>query len=272
MPEHSSRATRTRPSTALKPEMKVSSRLSPEVSRMSKQERSTESLRLGPSLAEQVTEKLRAQILGGSYELGQALPSEQEIGNGFGVSRSVVREAISRLKADQLVVTHQGRGAFVAATVSPAGFQISNEGADNVEGTRHIIELRMGLEVEAAGLAALNRQSKHLADMNKALEEMRAATADMAIDRLVAADLRFHRAICVASSNPHFVAFFDFLEPHLDYAITQTRLRSSRRPPRLDDAQREHEMIYLSIAHSNPEAARAAARLHVSNTLERLAH
>jgi GntR family transcriptional repressor for pyruvate dehydrogenase complex len=258
-----------RPSPAPELETKANRRV-PESLRVFNQERFTESLRLGPSLAEQVTEKLRAQILGGGYEVGQALPSEQEIGSAFGVSRSVVREAISRLKADQLVVTHQGRGTFISATVSPAGFQISNEGAKKGDATRHIIELRMGLEVEAAGLAALNRKTTHLADMKRALAKMRAATAAVAIDPLVAADLRFHRAICIASSNPHFVAFFDFLEPHLDYAITQSRLRSSKRPPRLDDAQREHEMIYLSIANSNAEGARAAARQHVSNTLARL--
>src|SRR4051794_36971477 len=142
-----------------------------------------DSLRLGPSLTEQVTEKLRAKILGGAYEVGQALPSEQEMGTAFGVSRSVVREAISRLKADQLVITRQGRGAFVAATVSPQGFQISHGGA-KIEGTRHILELRMGLEVEAAGLAAAHRGAEQLADMTRALAEMQGASEGMQISRL----------------------------------------------------------------------------------------
>lgn len=230
-----------------------------------------EMIRLGPSLAEQVTQKLRSQILGGGYEVGQALPSEQEIGAAFGVSRSVVREAISRLKADQLVVTRQGRGAFVAAIVSPQGFQIPNDGAKKIEGTRHILELRMGLEVEAAGLAAVHRRPEHLEDMSQALSDMRAAGENMEVKRLVAADLRFHRAICIASANPHFVAFFDFLEPHLKYAITQTRLRSLQRPQRLEDAQTEHEKIYRAIHRGNPQTARAAAREHVGETMERLA-
>lgn len=234
-------------------------------------ENSTDSIRPGPSLAEQVTEKLRSQILGGSYQVGQTLPSEQEIGTAFGVSRSVVREAISRLKADQLVITRQGRGAFVAATASPQVFQISREAAKKVQGTQQILELRIGLEVEAAGLAAIHRWPAHLDDLKGVLAEMRSARENMQIDRLVSADLAFHRAICVASGNPHFVAFFDFLEPHLKHAITQTRLRSSKRPQRLDDAQREHEMIFLSIERQNPEAARAAARQHVSNTMGRLA-
>jgi GntR family transcriptional repressor for pyruvate dehydrogenase complex len=242
-----------------------------EGSRMSIQERPGESLRLGPSLSDQVTEKLRAQILGGIYEVGQTLPSEQEICNVFGVSRSVVREAISRLKADRLLLTHQGRGTVVAAIVSQRGFQIHNEDAKKVEGTRHILELRIGLEVEAAGLAAINRQDNDLAAMKAALIGMKTATVEKAIDRLVAEDLRFHRAISVASANPHFVRFFDFLEPHLNYAITQTRLRSSKHPQRLDDAQHEHEMIYISIDQRDPEAARSAARVHVSNTLVRLA-
>jgi GntR family transcriptional repressor for pyruvate dehydrogenase complex len=234
-------------------------------------EKPSESLRLGPSLTEQVTEKLRAQIIGGKYEVGQALPSEQEIGVAFGVSRSVVREAIARLKADQLVVTRQGSGAFVAATSSPIGFQISSEGSKKAEGTRHILQLRMGLEVEASGLAAINRNHKHLSDMTIALKDMRVATKEMILEHLVAADLRFHRTICVASGNPYFVAFFDFLEPHLNYAIMQTRLRSAKRPQRLYDAQREHEIIHSSIESGDANAARSSARKHVSNTLRRLA-
>jgi GntR family transcriptional repressor for pyruvate dehydrogenase complex len=129
----------------------------------------------------------------------------------------------------------------------------------------------MGLEVEAAGLAASHRLAEHLAEMTRALAEMQGASDDMQISRLVTADLSFHRAICIASTNPHFVAFFNFLEPHLKYAITQTRIRSSKRPQRLDDAQREHEMMYVAIERQNPEAARAAARQHVSNTMDRLA-
>ena len=82
----------------------------------------------------------------------------------------------------------------------------------------------------AAGLAAVNCRDEGLETMQKALEDMKAAVAEYHLDRLVEADLRFHRIICVASTNPHFVSLFDFLGPHL-IAITQTRRprRRSRR-------------------------------------------
>ena len=101
-------------------------------------------------------------------------------------------------------------------------FQIGND-VRSFEGTRYIPQLRMGLGVEAAGLAAVNCPGEDLESMQKALEDMKGAVAEHQLDLLVEADLRFHRIICIASTNPHFVALFDFLGLHLKYAITQTR-------------------------------------------------
>ena len=231
---------------------------------------SADSLQRSPTLAEQVTEKIREKITKGQYKVGETLPSEQELGIGFGVSRSVIREALSRLKADGLVGSRQGRGVFVAAANNP-NFQIVEAASANARSLRHILELRMGIEVEAAGLAASNGKEADLAALRKELQEMVDAVERHDIDQLVRADLRFHRQICLASTNNYFVSFFDFLEPHLREATHQTRQRSSRTSSRLADAQREHEMIYYAISKRNPEAARAAARLHILNTLDRAA-
>lgn len=144
-------------------------------------------------------------------------------------------------------------------------FQIGND-VRSFEGTRYIPQLRMGLGVEAAGLAAVNCPGEDLESMQKALEDMKGAVAEHQLDLLVEADLRFHRIICIASTNPHFVALFDFLGLHLKYAITQTRRSSSEKPPHLANTQRGHEMIFFAINTRNAEAARAAARLHVLNT------
>ena len=88
------------------------------------------------------------------------------------------------------------------------------------------------------------------------LEDMKAAVAEYHRDWLIEADLRFHRIICVASTNPDFVSLFDFLGPHPSRRRTGTRRRS---PRGLADAQREQEMIFFAINTRNAEAAHAAA-------------
>lgn len=231
-----------------------------------------ERLSAGASLSERLTETLRAAIASGGYRVGAALPTEQELAASFGVSRSVVREAVSRLKADQLVISRQGLGAFVVAKTGSQGFRIPESRGRTHDGIRHVLELRMGMEVEAAGLAANGRTRQQLAEMRGCLAEMRAATDALDLDRLIAADLQFHRTVCVASRNPLFVSLFNFLEPHLSHAIAQTRVRSSRHGrKRLEDAQDEHKRIFAAIERGDTPAARAAARRHIANTIRRLA-
>lgn len=228
------------------------------------------SVQLGPSLSEQVTEMLRAQIASGVYAEGASLPSEQKLTHEFGVSRAVIREALSRLKADKLVFGHQGRGAIVTSAIGQQSFRIAGESADDLESIAKVTELRMGLEVEAAGLAAVRRQPKHLREMQRAVDALGNAVADGSINRGVEADLRFHRAVCEATQNEHFVAFFAFLAPFLKASLTVTRRNSMQRPNRIKKVEAEHEAIYAAIRAGRADAARGAAREHVANTLIRL--
>src|SRR5690606_20954234 len=99
------------------------------------------------------------------------LPSEQAMAREFGVSRTVMREAIARLKADGLVVTQQGRGIFVASSSASLPFRLKAD-LEDVAALLKIIELRIGFEVEAAGLAAKRRSSADLKRMRKALDDM----------------------------------------------------------------------------------------------------
>ncbi len=221
-----------------------------------------------PSLTEQVTGKLRAEIKSGRYEIGQAIPTEQTLGSTFRVSRTVVREAISRLKADGLITSRQGLGAFVASTVGTQGFQIADE--KGLRSARHILELRLGLEVEAAGLAAKRRQIKNLSEMQRALNVMEQSVVDGALERGADADLSFHRAICSATQNPHFLTFFDYLRPFLRKAILLSRRRSTVILKRIGDSQTEHDRIFTAIEKQSVEAARNATREHIMRTLNRL--
>lgn len=221
-----------------------------------------------PSLTEQVTDKLRAEIKSGRYDVGQAIPTELALGSTFGVSRTVVREAISRLKADGFIRSRQGLGAFVSSTVGTQGFQIAD--ADGLHSARRILELRIGLEVEAAGLAAARRQTKHMSEMRRALKAMEQSVVDDALERGADADLRFHRGIFAATLNPHFLTFFDYLRPFLRKAILLSRQRSTVILKRIGDSQTEHERIFTAIEGQDVEAARNATRYHIMRTLKRL--
>src|SRR6266516_5723118 len=133
----------------------------------------TESARLergGRGLAHELVERLKERILSGAIAPGEKLPGENGLVEEFGVSRTVVREAVSRLQAAGLVETFQGRGSFVLEVPDRAS------GLREVRSHRDVLELmdfRIGVESEAAGLAAGRRTASQLKGIERALDEYR---------------------------------------------------------------------------------------------------
>ncbi|MEX2631013.1 MAG: FadR/GntR family transcriptional regulator [Tistlia sp.] len=224
-----------------------------------------------PGLTEKVARALMEEITGGGYEVGDWLPPEQVLASRFGVSRTVLREAISQLKAEGLVQGFQGRGIMVASNRLPQTFVLAPGTGTEIEAVMKIIELRMGVETEAAGLAALHRTPRDLREMRTAIEEMARALEASDVELGVEADLRYHRALCIATRNPHYLSFYEFLSQFLRENISVSRRHSARRRQRSAEAQREHQAVYDAIEAGDPEAARQAMRRHVDNTARRLA-
>ena len=217
------------------------------------------------TLTGEVLEALAAQIREGVYLPGGKLPTEPEVMKEFGVSRTVVREAMSRLQALGLVETRHGVGAFVLA-------QTRIGELSTVETIRDVIamlELRISLETEAAGLAALRRTDTHLEAMRCALDnfEEDAKKGGASVD----ADFEFHLQIALATGNKYFEEFYRYLGK---LTIPRTRLDTSRYAPEpgsyLTRTNREHEAIFEAIARQEPQAASAGMRMHLSNSRERL--
>ncbi len=223
---------------------------------------------LAHDLVAELTERIQAGVLAP----GEKLPTESEIVRERGVSRTVVREAISRLQASGLVETRHGIGSFVLAP-APAErgtLRIDPGTLMTVRDIIAILELRISLETEAASLAALRRSEEQLADMRSALDDFNAAVESEG--DCVDADIRFHLAISRATANRHFA---DFMQ-HLGEAIIPRARINTAKLVGDDFAQylyrvnREHEDIYNAIRRQDPEAARAAMRTHLSNSRERL--
>lgn len=219
------------------------------------------------TLADQVTESLTRNIRENKFPNSQ-LPSEQAMAEGFGVSRTVIREAVSRLKAEGLIDTRQGRGAFVRADSLDVPFRIDLNSADLLGSLLHIIELRRGLDAEIAYLAATRRNREQMAAIRRALAEVERASKSGA--DAAAEDLAFHLSIAKATGNPLFLELLQFLNQFLYIAIRVTRANEDRRIEFSGQTRVEHAAIANAIERQDPEAAATAAKTHMINAAERI--
>ncbi len=221
------------------------------------------------TLALELVESLGDRIRDGRIAPGDKLPTEAAIMEEFGVSRTVVREAISKLQASGLVETRHGIGTFVVGLGDGAAFRIAPEQMGTLHDVIAVLELRIGLETEAAALAALRRTPENLVQMRSALDAFSAALAQGR--DAVGPDFQFHLEVARAAQNPHFAELMGTLGAMI---IPRARLGAEAGA---QDAQRsylqranaEHENIYDAIASQDVEAARAAMRTHLANSRER---
>lgn len=221
-----------------------------------------------PGLAHDLVAELTQQILLGKFPPGARLPSESAFVKAQGVSRTVVREALSKLQASGLVETRHGIGTFVLERDQRQGLRLNRETAISVRG---ILELRMGLETQAAALAAKRRSEEQLQQMRQALDDYQASLANN--DSSVEPDVRFHRLIAEATGNSYFT---DIIHHLGNSVIPRTRLNADERGgadlAKLGQAANfEHEAILNAIRRQDPDAARAAMLLHLTHSLERMA-
>ncbi|WP_140637334.1 FadR/GntR family transcriptional regulator [Methylibium rhizosphaerae] len=226
-------------------------------------------LRKPRSLALELVDALGDRIRDGTLAAGDKLPTEAEIMGEFGVSRTVVREAISKLQASGLVQTRHGIGTFVVGLGDAAPFRVSPEQLATLRDVIALLELRIGIETEAAGLAALRRTEQNLIYMRSAVQAF-----ERAIEQgrdAVGPDFQFHLEIARATQNPHFADIMASLGSSI---IPRARLdapadRSEERRQYLQGVNREHQSILDAIAAQDAESARAAMRTHLANSRER---
>ena len=217
-----------------------------------------------PSLAERVSLALMESIASGRLSPGDRLPSERDLGEQFGVSRTVVREAVRGLQARGVLKVRPGRGAEV---VAPGASQITEtftlflRGA----GTQHAIdgeqisEVRETLEIRLAELACRRATREDLAQMEAAVAAMADETD---VERASAYDMTFHRLIASATKNMLFVVLLDSLGD----VLLELRRRSLSVPGRRDGAVAEHRRILDALIAGDVAAARAAMADHLAGS------
>ena len=221
------------------------------------------------SLADVLYAKLKAAIMSGELPSGAKLPSQKEIAENEEVSRTVVREAVARLEAQGYAVARQGSGVYVSESARYRAFQVTREELSELSDIIKLLEMRLAIETEMAGLAAARRDQDDIVAMRAALKHMREVSGDPAASAL--ADTRFHMAIARATKNDYFVRFIDFLGVRL---VPPRSLYLRDRP---SDAHQdyvhkvhdEHDAVLNAIVRMDIERARSAARQHMQESLMR---
>ncbi len=229
-----------------------------------------EPLQAPQRLTDRLAALLMQRIESGDLGPDQRLPTEQRLSEQFGVSRTVVREAISQLKSIGLLTSRQGAGVFVAPSNRARPLAFDPTVLHSMEAVLQVVEVRRGLEADVAELAARRITPDKSRAILDALAELEACPALGTAG--VEADLRFHRSIARATDNPHYERLLGFLEQYQRDAMRVTRTNESLDSGYMAQVQREHRAIAEAVTRGDAVAAREAAMRHMANAAHRIEH
>ncbi|MES2433015.1 MAG: FadR/GntR family transcriptional regulator [Pseudomonadota bacterium] len=217
-----------------------------------------------------VAEDLKKFIATSALKPGDQLPTESQLCEKYDVSRTVVREALSRLRSENILVVRQGKGVFVAELSPDRPFAVNWNALQGLPETLELMQLRLAVETESAGLCAVRRSAKDLAHIHVLLASIDADTASNESPQIIY-DYAFHLAIAQASGNAYIFQFLKFLEPVIvsRFSINEPLNRQfSIEYAKI--ARLEHQAIIRAIEKQDEAAARSAMRKHLSNSIARL--
>ncbi|SDN89645.1 FadR/GntR family transcriptional regulator [Ensifer sp. YR511] len=220
------------------------------------------------NLAQLVIEKLTDRLEDGTYLPGARMPSSAELCEEFGVSRTVMREALASLKSAGRVVARQGSGVFVTERdTRPIHFEAGR--IDDFRSALEILELRFGVEMQSVALAAARRTPEALADIARAYDILNGLETDD-IEAEAEADFAFHMAIARATRNPHFPRLLEALMGEISSELLMKfRQSGPSRASFVAKIKKDHAMILSAITQGDEAAAQTALSTHLSDSLSR---
>lgn len=220
------------------------------------------------NLAQIVVETLTERLDDGIYPPGEKMPSSAELCEEFGVSRTVMREALASLKIAGRVVARQGSGVFVLQRDSRT-IHFETGRIDDIRSALEILELRLGVEMQSVALAAARRTPEALAEIARAFDVMNGLSSDD-LEAEANADFGFHMAIAKATRNSHFPRLLEALMGEINSELLmKLRQSGSSRSNFVAKIKREHSMILAAITQGDEKGAQSALHTHLSGSLTR---
>lgn len=214
------------------------------------------------NLHEQITDRIQDMILSRSFRPGDRLPTEQQLADQFGVSRTAVREAVKALAERGLVRVRQGQGTFVALPSTDRATEFLSLFLQlNDRSVTELLEARRAIELEAVALAALRRTDEDLQRISACLDSMRYIEEGPAVDPgpFIDSDVQFHLHIARATRNEIFTFMLTVLRELLRRTFSQALLAPGARSRSIE----AHERILRALAEGDPDAARTAMGEHL---------
>jgi len=218
-------------------------------------------LKRQPLLSTRVTEEMLEAIVSGRFKPGDRLPSEREMGDEFGVSRSVIREAVRSLHAKGVVDVSPGRGARISEVSSSRvteALELYLRGAQSQEILlpEHIAEVRETLETRLVEIACERASDEDIKGIMRTHERLSRAT-----DPETAAlhDAEFHRRLAVATHNALYLTLIE----SINATMRTIRVNSFKVEGRLATAIEEHDAVLKAVQARHAVASRAAMTRHL---------
>jgi GntR family transcriptional repressor for pyruvate dehydrogenase complex len=212
-------------------------------------------------ISDQVFDQIRESIFRGQLKPGEQVLPERELSEALGVSRTTVRNAINKLVVLGLLEHKQGQGTFVRAPDTRQGNPLAAAMEVQDASIDDLLEVRMGLECNAAALAAVRAVKEDLLFMDASLEEMR---AEVGSGRLgTEADTAFHMAMAYATKNPVHVYLMKNFYDFLFVGIKKNLIHLYENPHNIEEILFQHGALIAAIKKRDPIAAAEAMRRHI---------
>ena len=223
-------------------------------------------IKRAPKLSDQIVEFITTEIGAGTFAPGDFLPSEADLSVQFGVSRTVIREALGKLKYAGLLESSQGSKTRVAAKEGQRFFRMDELEPVNFQEIGYLYEFRAILESEASALAARRRDDQNIDTLEGLIDKLNAAVA--AGRDGTEENIEFHKEIVKASKNPFINGFMKFLSGKI-YDLVQDDRDHSTHQGLPQSVQEEHIEIYSAIKDGDPVRAKKTTLAHLKNAAMR---
>ncbi|WP_418135436.1 transcriptional regulator GlcC [Oceanimonas smirnovii] len=224
-------------------------------------------------MSSSIARRLEQLILDGTLKLGKKIPSERQLSERLGVSRSILREALKELRGRGLIETRHGQGTIVTGLVSrlepehPLVYLFQ----DHPRTLYDLLEVRELLEGQAAYMAASRGTEEDFRRITRAFNDIdQAQVSSTEAQEAARLDHAFHQSICEASHNPVLVHTLQSLMQLMLNTVLASVNNLYHRAPYKEQIDRHHRQIYNAVIGRRPEWARKAATAHIKNIRERM--